>query len=388
MHSDVIVLGLGAMGSAACFHIAQRGGSVLGLDQYRPPHDHGSTHGATRMIRQAYGEGADYVPLVLRAYELWEKLERDAGVRLLFTTGGLVLGSPDGHLVQSALVAARRHAIPCEILDAAATRKKFSPIALLPGEVAVHDLRAGYLLAEECVRAHLLLAAGRGADLRLNEQVLSWKAEADVVRVTTQRTVYTAEHLVITAGPWASALFRNLLPLKVTRQVMAWIEPRGELDAFLPDRFPVFLSECEDGRPAYGFPAVDGPGGGVKAAIHGSVHECTPESVDRTISSEDTAELSEKVGRRIPALRGRVVKAQTCLYTMTPDEHFIIGKHPEHRSVSLACGFSGHGFKFSSVVGEILADLALTSETSKPIAMFSPLRFMEWRPGDISPALP
>lgn len=377
MHADVIVLGLGAMGSAACFHIAHRGKSVLGLDRFRPPHDRGSTHGGTRMIRQAYGEGADYVPLVLRAYELWEKLERDAGMRLLFTNGGLVFGSPDGRLIQSTLAAARQHAISCAILDKRETHRRFPPIALLPGEVAVHDLRAGYLLPEECVRAHLHLAAGHGAELHFDEEVLSWKAEPSGVQVTTQRAVYRAERLIVVAGPWAGESLQGLLPLKVTRQVMAWMEPNGGIDPFLPGCFPVFLGESDDGRPAYGFPSIDGPGGGIKVAIHGSVQECTPANVDRTVTGQDTAELTEKVSRRIPSLRGRVLRAQTCLYTMTPDEHFIVGQHPQYEPVSIACGFSGHGFKFSSVVGEVLADLALTSRTSSPIEMFSPLRFKD-----------
>ena len=373
MRYDVIVLGLGAMGSAASMHLAARGRKVLGVDQFRPPHDQGSSHGGTRMIRQAYGEGADYIPLVLRAYELWEKLERDAGTKLLFVTGGLILGPADG-MVRRAAAAADRHGIPYQVLSGRETQARFPAVAPLAGDVALLEKRAGYLLPEECVRAQLRIAAARGAELRFDEPVVSWSADAEGVQVRTAKATYAADRLVIAAGPWASEALGSTVPLRVTRQVMAWIQPRGGIDAFRPGRLPVFLSECDDGRPAYGFPAVDGAGG-VKAAVHGSEETCTPETVDRSIRASDRAEILRKVSLRMPALAGEIVKAQTCLYTMTPDEHFVLGLHPEHPAVSIACGFSGHGFKFATVVGEILADLAIEGETRHPIGMFSPLRF-------------
>jgi len=374
MRYDVIVFGLGAMGSAAAMHLAARGRKVLGIDQFRPPHDQGSSHGGTRMIRQGYGEGADYIPLVLRAYELWEELEREAGTKLLFVTGGLILGPADG-MVRRAAAAADRHAIPYEVLSGSETNQRFPAIVPLAGDVALLETRAGYLLPEACVRAHLQRAATLGAELRFDEPVVSWTADAGGVQVRTAQSTYTAERLVIAAGPWAQQALGNVVPLRVTRQVMAWIRPRGRIDAFLPGRLPVFLSECEDGRPAYGFPAVDGAAGGVKAAVHGSEETCTPETVDRGIRESDRAEILRKVSLRMPALAGEIVKAQICLYTMTPDEHFVIGLHPEYPAVSIACGFSGHGFKFATVVGEILADLAIEGETRHPIGMFSPLRF-------------
>ena len=225
------------------------------------------------------------------------------------------------------------------------------------------------------MRAQLRMAAGRGAESRFEERVLSWRAAAAGVQVRTEQAHYQAERLVIAAGPWAQQALGNIVPLRVTRQVMAWIRPRGGTDAFLPGRLPVFLSECDDGRPAYGFPAIDGAAGGVKAAVHGSDEACTPQTVDRSIRASDREEILRKVSLRMPALAGAIVKAQTCLYTMTPDEHFVLGVHPEHPAVSIACGFSGHGFKFAAVVGEILADLALEGATRHPIGMFSPLRF-------------
>ena len=375
MTYDVIVLGLGAMGSAAAMRLAARGTRVLGVDQFRPPHDRGSSHGGTRMIRQAYGEGAAYIPLVLRSYELWEKLERDVHTQLLFLTGGLILGPRDGTMVPRAAAAAREHGIHYETLTAREVQARYPAVVPLPSDVALLESRAGYLLPEECIRAQLRVAAAHGAELRSEEPVLSWTAEAGRVEVRTAQSTYAAERMVIAAGPWANQALGSIVPLQVTRQVMAWIQPVGGIDAFLPTRLPVFLSESDDGRPAYGFPAIDGPSGGVKAAVHGSAEVCTPETVDRSIRQSDRAEILRKVSRRMPALAGAIIKAQTCLYTVTPDEHFIIGLHPDHPAVSIACGFSGHGFKFAPVVGEILADLAIDGRTSHPIAMFSPLRF-------------
>ena len=376
MHYDVIVLGLGAMGSAAAYHLAARGKRVLGIDQYHPPHDRGSSHGETRMIRQAYGEGADYIPLVLRAYELWGQLERDINQKLLTVTGGLILGAADGPMIRNGIAAARQHAIPFEVLEPREGSRRFPAIKPLPGDVALYEFRAGYLAPEACIEAHLQMAAKHGAELRFDAEVASFKASDRHVELFTSNGKYSADHLVLATGPWAAKTLGEWLPLRVTRQVMAWMEPTGGIDNFLPERFPVFLSESiEDGRPAYGFPAIDGAQGGVKVAVHGSITECTPETVDRTIHAKDITELKEKVARRIPALNGQALKAQTCLYTMTPDEHFVLGIHPQHAMVSVACGFSGHGFKFASVVGEVLADLALTGETRHSIGLFDPKRF-------------
>jgi sarcosine oxidase len=374
---DVIVLGLGAMGSAAAQHLAARGTRVLGIDQFMPPHDKGSSHGGTRMIRQAYWESPDYIPLVLRAYELWEKLERDAGANLLTITGGLILGSADSQLVRGGIAAARAYGIPHTVLAPGEIRERFPVITPLENDVAVYEERAGYLFPEECIRAHLKVAAQNGADLKFDEKVVSWTAQSDQVEVTTTRTTYQAERLVIAAGPWANEALRQLFPLRVTRQVMTWIQPTGGIEPFLPSRFPVFLCEFPDGGPAgYGFPAVDGLSGGVKAAIHGSDAECTPDSIDRVIHDVDGREVIRKLRPRFPALDGQILKAQTCMYTMTPDEHFIVGHHPQFPAVSIACGFSGHGFKFAPVVGEILADLATGGRTNHPIGLFSPTRFL------------
>jgi sarcosine oxidase len=376
MSYDVIVLGLGAMGSAAAQHLAERGKNVLGIEQFTPPHDKGSSHGGTRMIRQAYWESPAYIPLVLRSYELWERLERDAGAKLLNITGGLILGSADTRLVSGGIAAAQTHGIKYSVLTRGEIRALFPAITPLDHDVGVHEELAGYLLPEECIRAQLKVAAQNGAELHFDERVIGWSAVSNRVEVATSRGVYQAGHLAITAGPWANEAMSGLFPLRVTRQVMTWIQPLGGIEPFLPGRFPVFLCESPDGSwPGYGFPAVDGPSGGVKAAIHGSDIECTPDTVDRVIHEVDCGEVIRQLRPRFPALDGEILKAQTCLYTMTPDEHFIIGQHPQFPSVSLACGFSGHGFKFAPVVGEVLADFAITGTTRHAIGLFSPTRF-------------
>ncbi len=376
MSYDVIVLGLGAMGSAAALHVAERGKRVLGIEQFTAAHDLGSSHGGSRMIRQAYFESPDYIPLVLGAYDLWRKLEKDTGTRLLHITGGLNIGARDGDLVKRTIAAAAKHAIPFEVLEGSAVGRRFPVFVPQPGDAAVHETNAGYLFPEECIRAHLALASRAGAELRFEETVLSWSAAGDGVEVRTSRGTYRAGHLVITAGPWANQALHGFFPLRVTRQVMAWIQPTTGVAPFLPQNFPVFLCEDPDGGyPGYGFPAMDGPAGGIKAAIHGSDVVCTPESVDRGIHELDVRKIIEKLKVRMPALDGAVVRAKTCMYTMSPDEHFVIGAHPEFSSCTVACGFSGHGFKFASVVGEILADLAMKGSTSHPIGLFSPRRF-------------
>ncbi|HVT96917.1 MAG TPA: N-methyl-L-tryptophan oxidase [Acidobacteriaceae bacterium] len=372
---DVIVLGLGAMGSAAVYHLASRGARVLGIEQFTPAHEQGSSHGGSRIIRQAYFEGPDYIPLVLRAYELWRKLEADSGTELLHNTGGLTLGSSDGELISRTVAAARAHSIPYERFDAAEVRRRFPPIAPLAGDAAVLEPHAGYLLPEACIRAHLNLAERAGAELQFEEKVLEWSAGGGRVSVRSSKRTYEAGHLVIAAGPWANEALRDIFALRVTRQVVAWIAPRDGVRPFLPERFPVFLMEQAGGRPGYGVPALDGPSGGMKVAVHGSDDVCTPGTVERTIRAADIERIRQQLSVRIPALlHGELLRAQTCLYTTTPDENFVIGAHPQAANCTVACGFSGHGFKFAGVVGEVLADLATTGTTRHPIGLFDPAR--------------
>ena len=377
MSFDVIILGLGAMGSAAAQHLAKRGHRVLGIDQFTPPHDRGSSHGGSRIIRQAYFESPDYIPLVLRAYELWHELERDTGVRLVHTTGGLVIGKEDGDLVRRTIASAKQHRIPIDVLTPAESHLIFPAFQLRPDDLGVFEHLAGYLVPEDCIRAQLQSAMHSGAQMLFEEKVLSWTAALDSVEVATTHGSYSARHLIITAGPWATEALRFNLSLRVTRQVTAWIQPRGGIEPFLPDRFPVFIAEASAGKYAsYGFPAIDGPNGGIKVALHGSDLPCTPDSVDRQIHDSDVQQIIAALQSLIPVIAGDLIRARTCLYTMTTDEHFILGAHPRVPSCTVACGFSGHGFKFAPVIGEILADLATLGSTKLPIKLFSPGRFI------------
>ena len=375
MTHDVIVVGLGGMGSAAAYQLAGRGQRVLGLEKFSPAHDKGSSHGRSRIIRQAYFEGAEYVPLLLRAYELWEQLEEETGQELMTLTGGLMIGREDGELVSGSVKSADEHDLPYEMLDAAEIRRRFPAYAPGPETVALYEENAGFVRPEETVKAHLDRADSLGADLRFEEPVLSWEASESGVRVETPVDSYEAERLVISPGAWAPQLLGDLdLPLEVTRQVMFWYEPTGGLEPFLPERFPIFIWEPDDGNMFYGFPAQDDDRG-VKAAFFraGGV-STSPETIDREVREEEIGFLRGYLADHIPELAGRCLDARACMYTNTPDEHFVISVYPENPRVVIACGFSGHGYKFCSVVGEILADLSIEGSTPHPIDLFSPAR--------------
>ncbi|MFL6059224.1 MAG: N-methyl-L-tryptophan oxidase [Rubrobacteraceae bacterium] len=363
------------MGSAAAYQLAGRGQRVLGLERFSPAHDRGSSHGRSRIIRQAYFEGSEYVPLLLRAYELWEQLEEETGQRLMTLTGGLMIGREDGELVSGSVRSAEEHGLPYEMLDAAEIRRSFPAYAPAPGTVALYEEKAGFVRPEETVKAHLDRASSSGADLRFGEPVLSWEASGDGVRVETPKSSYEAGRLVISPGAWAPQLLADLdLPLEVIRQVMFWYEPKNGLEPFLPERFPIFIWEPEDGNMFYGFPAQDADRG-VKAAFFraGGV-PTSPDTIDREVHEEEIGFLRGYLAEHVPELAGRCLDARACMYTNTPDEHFVISAHPGHPQVVIACGFSGHGYKFCSVVGEIVADLAIEGSTRHPIDLFSPAR--------------
>lgn len=377
--ATVIVIGLGAMGSSAALHLAARGHRILGFDQFTPPHSYGSSHGQTRIIRQSYWEDPRYVPLLLRAYELWRRLEVDTSQSLLHITGGLMIGRAGGDLVTRSAASAERFALPHELLSAAQIRRSFPAFRIDDDWVALWERNAGYLYAEACVAQQLQQSALAGADLHFNEPVMEWNAPPDGgVSVRTARNTYAADHLVITAGPWAPEPLRGLkLPLSVTRQVVFWFEPLGDIELFRGERMPIYIREIEKNQPLlYGFPLTGPDSEGVKVGLHGSDQYCTPETVDREIRAKDELVIRERLAEALPLLAGRLIHAETCLYTMTPDEHFVIDRHPEFSQVTLAAGFSGHGFKFASVLGEVLADLATDRKPGYDLALFS-LRRLE-----------
>lgn len=374
---DVIVIGLGGMGSAAAYQLAAAGRSVLGIEQFGPAHDAGSSHGRSRIIRQAYFEDPAYVPLLGRSYELWERLERETGTKLLTRTGGLMLGAPESGVVAGSIRSAREHDLPHEVLDAPEIRRRWPPISPAPGVMGLYEERAGFLDPEVCVSAHLDRAAQLGAELRFHEPVSGWESTSAGVRVVTVSSAYEAECLVVAAGAWAPVLLGDLgLPLIVERQVMYWFDPAGGTAPFEVGRFPIYVWETDEGLQFYGFPAQDGPSGGVKVAIFRlEGQETTPETIDRVVHEEDVGRMRAAVRGRVDALDAPLLAAKTCMYTTTPDEHFVIGIHPEHPQVVLAAGFSGHGYKFASVVGEILAELAIDGLTRHDITLFAPDRF-------------
>jgi len=371
--ADVIVLGLGAMGSAAAYHLARRGRRVIGLEQYTPAHDRGSSHGRTRIIREAYFEHPDYVPLIQRAYELWAALQVEDGSRLFLPTGGLMIGPHDGVLVQGALASARAHRLDHELLDSTRLRARYPAFQVQDDTVAVWEPRAGVLFPEPCILAQLRGAARGGAQIRTEERVLSWYPRDGGVEVETERGVYGGDRLIITAGPWTAQLLADLrLPLQVERNVMFWFEP-ADPAPFAAHRLPVYIYEYRRDAFIYGFPQVGSEG--VKVAHHHSGEACTPGEIRRSVSADEVSRMREILARTLPGLSGELRQAVTCMYTNTPDGHFVIDRHPRYPQVILACGFSGHGFKFAPVVGEILADLAVHGRTRHAIDLFRLDRF-------------
>jgi sarcosine oxidase len=377
MTFDTIVVGLGGHGSAAAAHLAQRGQRVLGLERFGIAHDRGSSHGQSRVIRQAYFEDPAYVPLLLRAYELWRTLERETATTLLTVTGGLMAGPADSFVVQGSLRSAREHGLAHEMLDAAAIRRRFPPFQPTDDLAALYETQAGIVRPEAGVRAHLSRAQAAGARLRFDEPVRGWDAVANDVTVVTDQGRYTARRLVLAPGPWAPELFQIAIPLKVTRQVLYWFDPLGGIEAFLPERFPVYIWELPGGNEFYGFPAQPEPGApaGVKVAFFYRDDPVVPDQPRSSVDASEVEAMRDALRGRIPSLAGPLIDARTCLYTETPDRHFVLGPHPHHENVFIASPCSGHGYKFCSVIGEILADLAIDGETRHPIALFRPNRF-------------
>jgi sarcosine oxidase len=372
---DAIVIGLGGMGSAAAFHIARRGQRVLGLEQFGLLHDRGSSHGLTRIIRLAYHEHPSYVPLLRRSYELWHELEGLAGEQLLITTGSIEGGPEDGPMFQGALEAAHTHDLPHEVLDVDQLRHRFPAYGALDASTrVVLQPDGGFLLAERTMLAHVNQALRHGADLHFHDAVREWQLTADGgVRVSTERMTYEADRLVICAGAWAGRLVSSLAPLAVPeRQVLAWLHPtRPEL--FTPERFPVFVLDVEEGS-YYGFPVHDVPG--FKFGRYHHLREpMDPDDPDRATHPEDEAILRAFAARYFPDGAGDTILLKTCIFTNSPDEHFLIDQLPDAPQVTIAAGFSGHGYKFCSLVGEVLADLSLDGSTRHDIGLFSLSRF-------------
>jgi sarcosine oxidase len=378
---DVLVVGLGAAGAAVCHEVARRGASVIGIDRHVPPHGLGSTHGRTRIIREAYFEHPLYVPLVQRAYELWSELEELSGSVLYRATGGLMVGPPDGVLVQGALDSARAHGLTHELLSSEAVRRRFPGLLPEAEWEAVLEPRAGILLPEAGVRTLLHLARGYGAELRLETNVTGWRVTAagDVVIRTSQGDV-SARHAVFTAGPWLNPLLAAedtdssplQLPLRIERQLSHWFAPAPGVHAFRPDACPIAIWEYSRGRFFYTFPDL---GHGVKAGLHHEGLMVDPDTVDRTVGTQEEQRMRWLLESYLPGSAHTAVDAAVCLYTNTPDGHFVIDAHPRHARVMVLSACSGHGFKFAPAIGEVAADELLEGGSGFDLTPFRIDRF-------------
>lgn len=378
---DVVVAGLGVVGSAVADELSRRGLRVVGVDPRVPPHRLGSSHGETRMIRQAYSEEPLYVPLVLRAYQAWRDLERRSGRRLLFEAGGLVGGIPDGELVRGAEVSARTYGLRLERPDPEEAAERYPFLRLGADQHLVVDPRAGYLLAETCVSAFLDQARAAGAELRTGEALVGWTEQGSGdgagLLVRTSAGTWPAGGLVLAAGAWTgSVAAAPALRLQPVRMVQHWF--RAEDAGFDPRTLPVFLIEYRAGKILYGFPDV---GSGVKAAFHHGGRPADPDRARAPASREEVAAVREALGRHFPSARWRPVRSEPCLYTLTPDRHFVLDRHPASRRVVVAAGFSGHGFKFAGALAGIVADLLAERRPAFDPAPFRLRRFPPGTPG-------
>lgn len=372
-HYDAIVIGLGGMGSATLYQLALRGKRALGIEQFGIAHENGSSHGVTRIIRLAYHEHPSYVPLMRRAYELWRDLEATTGEQILHITGSLDSGPPGSPNFEGSVVSCHEHNLPHEVLTSAELTKRFPGYRLPSETMSVFQEEGGFLLPERCISLFAERAQSLGATVRANERTLEWQSTSNGVRVQTEHGEYEAESLVISAGAWASKLIAGLGAAAVPeRQVLAWIETlRPEL--FTPANFPVFNLTVDEGK-FYGFPEFGIPGFKL-GKYHHLEENVDPDTIDREPNARDEAVLRDFTEKYFPDAAGATSSMKVCMFTNSPDEHFIIDRMPDSPQVVVAAGFSGHGYKFSSVVGEILTDLAVDGATRHDIGMFKLARF-------------
>ena len=370
---DAIVVGLGAMGSAISYQLATHGFKVLGLEQFSLNHTNGSSHGKTRIIRTAYFEHPSYVPLVQRAFELWFQLQSESGEHLIDMTGGLMFGLPGSVLVSGAIVAAKQNNLTFETLTSNQVRNRFPMFEPHEDEVAVYEKRAGMLFPETCIQTHAKLAEKFGAILHYDEPVTRWKAGGEVVTINTTKGNYTANFVIFASGSWTTELVPDArLPLQCERQTVFWFEPKRSRQLFKPGRMPVFMWQTKDSRYFYGLPDI---GDGVKVARHHGGDLTSPQQVRRIVTEQDEAAVRHFLTEHLPMASGIRRSSTTCLYTNTPDSHFIIDFHPLHGNVVIASPCSGHGFKFSSAIGELVREMVETGRTNLDISLFAINRF-------------
>ena len=368
--AEIIVLGLGANGSSALYHLSKTRKKLIGIDRFTPPHDFGSSHGESRIIRQAYHENTLYVPYVKEAYNYWYQLEKEADKKLLLKTGGIMLGHQNASVVTGSMLSAETYNIAYEHLNNQDLQKRFPAFKPTESTVGVLETEAGILFPEECIKTNLELAKRNGADLRLNETVLNIKLSSDKVEVITTKGTYYGDKLIVSAGAWISSLLPELqLPLTVERQVLYWFKNSNakRQAALIPKNLPVYIWEYLPGEIFYGFPDL---GNGLKIARHHAGERIEPDKLSQRVSDDEINDMKELAGECLN-IEAIFNYSSVCMYTNTPDENFIIDYHPEYKNVIIASPCSGHGFKFSSFTGKLLSDMA-TGET--PVLDISPFR--------------
>ncbi|MGG3470268.1 N-methyl-L-tryptophan oxidase [Neobacillus pocheonensis] len=374
-HYDVVIVGAGSMGMAAGYYLSTLGKRTLLLDSHDPPHSLGSHHGDTRIIRHAYGEGRNYVPLALRAQELWSELEQESGTKLFSPTGVLCVGAEGSSFIEEVIKSAKEFSLPLEILSSEEINARWSGISLPEGLVGCLEKNSGVLYSEECIRAYRRLGIANGMTIMPYTKVEKIEKFAEGAIVHTENEQYAAEYVVVCSGAWTGKILEGTgvdLPLMPTRKTVSWFE----CDEHLYDSncFPAFSIDAGN-EHYYGFPSMNGSG--LKIGRHDGGERVDPDCFNREYgsASSDEREARNFIQKYLPKANGRLIKGKTCLYTLTPDEHFIIDRHPSYSNVMLAAGFSGHGFKFASVIGKIICDLVTESRTSYDISMFSLHRF-------------
>lgn len=388
MNFDVIIIGLGAMGSAAIFQLAKQKVKVLGIDQFSPPHRFGSTHGDTRVTRQAIGEGAEYVPLTLRSYEIFREIEAETKADLLTITGGLIMSNPSGNanlhgnngFIEETVSTAKKFGIKHRTLNAAEIAKEFPQFKLDGNEIGYYEDEMGFLRPENCVTAQIGLAEKYGAEIHRNEKVLDIKTAKNCVEIVTDKGSYKADKLIISVGAWIKNFVEKPRQdlFKIYRQVFYWFDVADSFEKFKLSNFPIFIWEFGrwENDFVYGFPAIDGKFGGLKIATETYLETTNPDHVNREVSQKEIDEVFEKyIKNRIVGVEQKCVKTTTCLYTVTPKACFIIDKLPENEWVIIASPCSGHGFKHSAAIGEVLSELAISGKSKIDISAFSFERF-------------
>lgn len=370
-HYEVIVVGAGAMGMAAGYYLSQKGVRTLMIDAFDPPHENGSHSGDTRIIRHACGEGPEYAPLGLRSQELWDELQGKTSESLFRKTGVLTFGKKGSEFVEQAVTSGRRYDMNIEALSADEIMGRWPGITLPEDNIGCYEPDAGVLFAGNCIRAFRRLALENGAELMTDSPVTSIDVETDSVRISTRDGAFTADKLIITAGAWNKKILSDLdleIAIQPSRRVIGWFDSEDRL--YAADKFPGFICDMPGGT-FYGFPSIEGTG--VKVGCFDNGVDGAPEYMNREFGAygEDEADLRYFLGEYMPQANGKLNVGKTCMFTNTPDENFVIDLHPEYDHIAIAAGFSGHGYKFSSVVGEILSDLVTEGEAGRDISSFS-----------------